>query len=106
MVCTSRKRFREVITVTKVKLLDTKKDASSETSPPKKTREGGTIYKCSYNFHNTDQFCMSSLKTIVTMSLEIAAMTKSEKSQTFPSYIYPVEFSGQVTTCHKESPSI
>ena len=59
----------------------------------------------SCNFHNTDQFCMS-LTTIVTMSLEIAAMTESENSQAFLSYIYPVEFSGQVTTCHKGSPSI
>ena len=44
MVCTSRKRFREVITITKLKLLDTKKDASNETSPPKQTCEGRNIY--------------------------------------------------------------
>lgn len=104
MVCTSRKRFREVITITKPKLLGTKKE-TNETCPPKQTCEGRNIYKYSCNFHNTDQFCMS-LTTIVTMSLEIAAMTESEKSQAFLSYIYPVESSGQVTTCHKGSPSI
>lgn len=104
MACTSRKRFREVITITKPKLLGTKKE-TNETSPPKQTCEGRNIYKYSCNFHNTDQFCMS-LTTIVTMSLEIAAMTESENSQAFLSYIYPVEFSGQVTTCHKGSPAI
>ena len=71
----------------------------------KHVREGIFIYSC--NFHNTGQICMSSLTTTVITSLEIAAMTESENSQASPFiYIYPLEFSGQVTTCHKGSPSI
>ena len=47
---------------------------------------------------------MSNLITTVTMSLGTAAMSEGE-SQALP-FIYPVEFSGGVTICHKRNPSM